>query len=69
MQVLSKEDTETLNLCNKMMESGECPPLMVVYDPLEGLASAIHHILCLQSVNVLPLIVHNHCQQQVHSGG
>ncbi|KAK2453135.1 Histone-lysine N-methyltransferase atxr6 [Trifolium repens] len=36
MQVLSKEDTETLNMCRTMMERGECPPLMVVYDPLEG---------------------------------
>jgi len=35
-QVLSKEDTETLNLCRSMMERGECPPLMVVYDPVEG---------------------------------
>ncbi|BAT83083.1 Histone-lysine N-methyltransferase [Vigna angularis] len=36
MQVLSKEDTETLNLCKSMMERGEWPPLMVVFDPLEG---------------------------------
>ncbi|KAI4307072.1 hypothetical protein L6164_030302 [Bauhinia variegata] len=36
MQVLSKEDTETLNLCKRMMERGECPPLVVVSDPLEG---------------------------------
>ncbi|KAJ0044549.1 hypothetical protein Pint_05107 [Pistacia integerrima] len=36
MQVLSKEDTETLNLCKLMMSKGECPPLMVVYDPKEG---------------------------------
>ncbi|THU73830.1 hypothetical protein C4D60_Mb04t26980 [Musa balbisiana] len=36
MQVLSKEDVETLNLCKRMMERGEWPPLMVVYDPLEG---------------------------------
>ncbi|XP_027362541.1 histone-lysine N-methyltransferase ATXR6-like isoform X2 [Abrus precatorius] len=36
MQVLSKEDTETLNLCRSMMEKGAWPPLMVVYDPLEG---------------------------------
>ncbi|RRT71968.1 hypothetical protein B296_00012145 [Ensete ventricosum] len=36
MQVLSKEDVETLNLCKRMMEKGEWPPLMVVYDPLEG---------------------------------
>ncbi|KAG5233683.1 PHD finger family protein [Salix suchowensis] len=36
MQVLSKEDTETLNLCKKMMNRGEWPPLMVVFDPKEG---------------------------------
>ncbi|XP_047328587.1 histone-lysine N-methyltransferase ATXR6-like [Impatiens glandulifera] len=36
MQVLSKEDCEALNLCKRMMERGECPPLMVVYDPIEG---------------------------------
>ncbi|XP_020231981.1 histone-lysine N-methyltransferase ATXR6 [Cajanus cajan] len=36
MQVMSKEDTETLNLCRSMMERGEWPPLMVVFDPLEG---------------------------------
>ncbi|KAA8533576.1 hypothetical protein F0562_030990 [Nyssa sinensis] len=36
MQVLSKEDTETLNLCKNMMERGEWPPLMVVFDPQEG---------------------------------
>ncbi|OAY82413.1 Histone-lysine N-methyltransferase ATXR6 [Ananas comosus] len=36
MQVLSKEDTETLNLCRSMMERGEWPPLLVVHDPLEG---------------------------------
>ncbi|KAJ6410977.1 hypothetical protein OIU84_007681 [Salix udensis] len=36
MQVLSKEDAETLNLCKKMMDGGEWPPLMVVFDPEEG---------------------------------
>ncbi|KAJ1381450.1 Zinc finger, PHD-type [Sesbania bispinosa] len=36
MQVLSKEDTETVNLCKSMIERGEWPPLMVVFDPLEG---------------------------------
>ncbi|CAN1242761.1 Histone-lysine N-methyltransferase ATXR6 [Linum perenne] len=36
MQVLSKEDTVTLNMCKRMMDRGECPPLMVVFDPLEG---------------------------------
>ncbi|OIW21836.1 hypothetical protein TanjilG_12887 [Lupinus angustifolius] len=36
MQILSKEDTETLNLCKSMMERGECPPLNVVFDPIEG---------------------------------
>ncbi|KAL1532063.1 Histone-lysine N-methyltransferase atxr6 [Salvia divinorum] len=36
MQVMSKDDTETLNLCKSMMERGEWPPLMVVFDPREG---------------------------------
>ncbi|XP_022875326.1 histone-lysine N-methyltransferase ATXR6-like isoform X2 [Olea europaea var. sylvestris] len=36
MQVLSKEDAETLSQCKNMMERGEWPPLMVVFDPLEG---------------------------------
>nr|KAJ0193425.1 hypothetical protein LSAT_V11C800406400 [Lactuca sativa] len=36
MQVLSIEDTEALNLCKSMMRRGECPPLMVVFDPVEG---------------------------------
>ncbi|GMH08871.1 hypothetical protein Nepgr_010711 [Nepenthes gracilis] len=36
MQVLSKEDTETLNLCKRMMERGEWPPLLVVFDHKEG---------------------------------
>lgn len=35
-QVMSKEDTDTLNLCKSMMERGEWPPLMVVFDPIEG---------------------------------
>lgn len=36
IQVLSKEGVETLALCKKMMDLGECPPLMVVFDPYEG---------------------------------
>ncbi|RWR89385.1 histone-lysine N-methyltransferase ATXR6 [Cinnamomum micranthum f. kanehirae] len=36
MQVLSREDTETLNTCKSMMERGEWPPLLVVFDPCEG---------------------------------
>ncbi|PKA46213.1 Histone-lysine N-methyltransferase ATXR6 [Apostasia shenzhenica] len=36
MQILSKEDNEALNLCKMMMERGECPPLLVVFDPREG---------------------------------
>ncbi|GFY84050.1 similar to TRITHORAX-RELATED PROTEIN 6 [Actinidia rufa] len=36
MQVLPKEDLATLYLCKNMMERGECPPLMVVFDPREG---------------------------------
>ncbi|KAK1424587.1 hypothetical protein QVD17_19920 [Tagetes erecta] len=36
MQVLSKQDKDAFNLCKAMMANGECPPLMVVFDPLEG---------------------------------
>lgn len=36
MQVLPREDVEALNLCKRMMERGECPPLLVVFDPIEG---------------------------------
>ncbi|XP_051143127.1 histone-lysine N-methyltransferase ATXR6 [Andrographis paniculata] len=36
MQVMIKDDMETLTLCKNMMELGEWPPLMVVFDPLEG---------------------------------
>ncbi|CAL4890349.1 unnamed protein product [Urochloa decumbens] len=36
MQVLPKEDAEALSQCQRMMERGECPPLVVVYDPVEG---------------------------------
>ncbi|KAL9240557.1 hypothetical protein vseg_014761 [Gypsophila vaccaria] len=36
MQVMSREDAETLISCKKMMERGEWPPLLVVSDPKEG---------------------------------
>lgn len=36
MQVLSKEDTETLEQCRAMCKRGEWPPLMVVFDSREG---------------------------------
>ncbi|KAF7840086.1 putative Histone-lysine N-methyltransferase ATXR5 [Senna tora] len=36
MQVLTKEDTETMEHCRAMCRRGECPPLMVVYDSCEG---------------------------------
>ncbi|OMO98292.1 hypothetical protein COLO4_14015 [Corchorus olitorius] len=36
MQVLSKEDMETLELCKAMSRRGECPPLVVVFDSCEG---------------------------------
>ncbi|XP_077243112.1 TRITHORAX-RELATED PROTEIN 6 [Tasmannia lanceolata] len=36
MQVLSREDTETLNLCKNMLKRGEWPPLLVVFDSKEG---------------------------------
>ncbi|CAO2821345.1 unnamed protein product [Amaranthus hypochondriacus] len=36
MQIMSKEDKGTLTLCKRMMERGEWPPLLVVFDPKEG---------------------------------
>ncbi|KAL4188243.1 hypothetical protein AMTRI_Chr09g22930 [Amborella trichopoda] len=36
MQVLCREDTETLNMCKSMCERGEWPPLLVAFDPNEG---------------------------------
>jgi hypothetical protein len=39
MQVLCKEDLETLEQCQSMYRRGECPPLVVVFDPLEGYLS------------------------------
>ncbi|XP_031475584.1 histone-lysine N-methyltransferase ATXR6-like [Nymphaea colorata] len=36
IQVLHKQDAETLNLCNEMIARGECPPLMVSFDEYEG---------------------------------
>uniref|UniRef100_A0A1J3HR49 [histone H3]-lysine(27) N-methyltransferase n=3 Tax=Noccaea caerulescens TaxID=107243 RepID=A0A1J3HR49_NOCCA len=36
MQVLLKEDLETVEQCRAMRKRGECPPLVVVFDPLEG---------------------------------
>ncbi|KAJ4952645.1 hypothetical protein NE237_029477 [Protea cynaroides] len=36
MQVLCKEDAETLENCRAMCRRGEWPPLLVVFDPCEG---------------------------------
>lgn len=36
MQMLTKEDTETLERCRAMTKRGDCPPFMVVYDSCEG---------------------------------
>ncbi|XP_010547637.1 PREDICTED: histone-lysine N-methyltransferase ATXR5 [Tarenaya hassleriana] len=36
MQVLPKEDLETLEQCRAMCRRGECPPLVVMFDPIEG---------------------------------
>ncbi|XP_022946968.1 probable Histone-lysine N-methyltransferase ATXR5 isoform X1 [Cucurbita moschata] len=36
MQVLSKEDIETFELCRTMSRRGECAPLLVVFDSCEG---------------------------------
>ncbi|KAK9713285.1 hypothetical protein RND81_06G016900 [Saponaria officinalis] len=36
MQVLSKEDHETMQQCRAMARRGECPPLLIIYDACEG---------------------------------
>ncbi|KAF0893795.1 hypothetical protein E2562_029685 [Oryza meyeriana var. granulata] len=36
MQILPKEDKETIELCRTMQKRGECPPLLVVFDSREG---------------------------------
>ncbi|PWA81649.1 Histone-lysine N-methyltransferase ATXR5 [Artemisia annua] len=36
MQVLSKEDTETLAYRRAMLKRGECPPLLVIFDSCKG---------------------------------
>ncbi|KAL9241456.1 hypothetical protein vseg_015567 [Gypsophila vaccaria] len=36
MQVLSKEDLETVKHCRAMARRGECPPLLITYDACEG---------------------------------
>ncbi|CAK9143978.1 unnamed protein product [Ilex paraguariensis] len=36
MQILSKENTETVEHCRAMYKRGECPPLVVVFDSCEG---------------------------------
>ncbi|KAH9617442.1 hypothetical protein KSS87_020614 [Heliosperma pusillum] len=36
MQVLSKDDHETVNYCRAMARNGECPPLLITYDACEG---------------------------------
>ncbi|KAL0917592.1 hypothetical protein M5K25_012665 [Dendrobium thyrsiflorum] len=36
MQVLAREDKETVELCRSMYMRGECPPLVVVFDSCEG---------------------------------
>uniref|UniRef100_A0A7N0TDW0 SET domain-containing protein n=1 Tax=Kalanchoe fedtschenkoi TaxID=63787 RepID=A0A7N0TDW0_KALFE len=35
-QVLHKADREILSQCKNMLKSGECPPLLVVSDPVQG---------------------------------
>ncbi|KAI7734621.1 hypothetical protein M8C21_018965 [Ambrosia artemisiifolia] len=41
MQVLSKEDTETLEYCSAMLKRGECPPLLVIFDSCEGMMTLL----------------------------
>ncbi|KAI3800231.1 hypothetical protein L1987_35542 [Smallanthus sonchifolius] len=48
MQVLSREDTAALNLCKNMMRKGECPPLMLVFDPVEGEGKKKQSLKCVR---------------------
>ncbi|KAF8730763.1 hypothetical protein HU200_016626 [Digitaria exilis] len=36
IQVLHKKDKETIEMCRAMQQRGQCPPLLVVFDPREG---------------------------------
>jgi len=36
IQVLHKEDKETMELCRTMQQRGQCPPLLVVFDSHQG---------------------------------
>lgn len=36
LKILPREDKEALELCKAMYKRGECPPLSVVFDPIEG---------------------------------
>ncbi|XP_025828556.1 probable Histone-lysine N-methyltransferase ATXR5 [Panicum hallii] len=36
IQVLHKEDKQTMELCRTMQQRGQCPPLLVVFDSREG---------------------------------
>ncbi|XP_052876984.1 probable Histone-lysine N-methyltransferase ATXR5 isoform X2 [Gossypium arboreum] len=51
MQVLSREDMETLELCRSMSRRGECPPFIVVFDSCEGYL--YHEIVCTAAVMLL----------------
>ncbi|KAK4585497.1 hypothetical protein RGQ29_022951 [Quercus rubra] len=52
MQVLSKEDSETLEQCRAMCKRGECPPLIVVFDSCEGEGRKKQNCKCVRySVN------------------
>uniref|UniRef100_A0A453N024 Uncharacterized protein n=1 Tax=Aegilops tauschii subsp. strangulata TaxID=200361 RepID=A0A453N024_AEGTS len=52
--VLPREDAETLSLCKRMMEQGEWPPLLVVFDPVEGLVA-----LSTNSLLISELVLQN----------
>ncbi|RYQ84896.1 hypothetical protein Ahy_A10g048483 isoform C [Arachis hypogaea] len=54
MQILSKEDMETLEHCRAMSRRGECAPFLIVYDAREGYQYfACHHNLGHQFTLIL----------------
>ncbi|WRX08520.1 SET domain - like 3 [Theobroma cacao] len=72
MQVLSKEDMETLELCRAMNRRGECPPLIVVFDSCEGylhfeIICTVAVILCSCIFSVFILIMS--CSYTVEADG
>jgi hypothetical protein len=54
-KVLNKEDKGTVELCKTMQQRGQCPPLLVVFDPCEGYFLDLMKLIYLHFGNI-PLI-------------